>query len=128
VVSLIRPGGGHFTPVLGGQFGRFFQLISACVRKRDYYRQYEGTGAWLVFWELQIADEYVQNLIDLYTHLQLGESIDDLLNYYGNKYKTLRRNLIAIEQFEKLEELDIFLFMHVRETDFKQNFLSLNNE
>jgi hypothetical protein len=26
VVSLIRPGGGLFAPVLGGQFGRFFQL------------------------------------------------------------------------------------------------------
>jgi hypothetical protein len=29
VVSLIRPGGGHFTPVLGGQFGRFFHYVTA---------------------------------------------------------------------------------------------------
>lgn len=103
------------------------KLIAACVRKRDYYRQYEGTGVWLVFWELQISDEYVQKLVDLYMYLQLDESIDELLKYYGNNYKILRRNLIAIEQYEILEELDIFLYMHVRETDFRQNFLTLNN-
>jgi hypothetical protein len=33
VVSLIRPGGGQFTPVLGGQFERFFHSVPKAIRK-----------------------------------------------------------------------------------------------
>ena len=32
VVSLLRPGGGLFAPVLGGHFERFFQLGNALIR------------------------------------------------------------------------------------------------
>jgi hypothetical protein len=104
------------------------KLIESCLRKRDYYRQYEGTGVWLIFFDIVIVDDYIQSLVDLYELLQKETSVEDLLKKYDNDYKEVRQNLIAIERFDKLEELDIYLFVHARETGFKQQYKMLKNE
>jgi hypothetical protein len=104
------------------------KLIESCIRKRDYYRQYEGTGVWLVFFELTIADDYIKGLVELYEFLQKEILVTDLLKHYNNDYKIIRQSLIAIERFDKLEELDIYLFIHARETDFKQKYITLEND
>jgi hypothetical protein len=105
------------------------KLIEACLRKRDYYRQNAGTGIWLIFLELKIVDEFIQGLVDLHKLLLREEtSLMDLLSNYNNNYKVLRQHLIAIDRYDKLEELDIYLFIHSRETNFIQKHLMLLNE
>jgi hypothetical protein len=104
------------------------KLIESCLRKRDYYRQYEGTGVWLVFIEVMIADDFILGLVGLHSLLQEEISLQGLLLHYANDYKILRQNLIAIERYDKLEELDIYLFLHSRETNFNQTYLTLTNE
>lgn len=104
------------------------KLIESCIRKRDYYRQYEGTGVWLVFFELKVSDDYIKGLVELYEFLQKEILLTDLLKHYNNDYKIIRQSLIAIERFDKLEELDIYLFIHARETDFKQKYITLKDE
>lgn len=104
------------------------KLMESCLRKRDYYRQYEGIGVWLVFMEVIIADDYIQGLVDLYSLLKEEIPLKTLISMYINDYKVLRQNLIAIERLDKLEELDVFLFLHQRETSFKQTYLILENE
>lgn len=104
------------------------KLIEACIRKRDYVKQNPRTGVWLVFLEVIIADEFIQNLIDVYKFLQSNISIYDLLDKYENKFNELRGLLILIERFDYLEELDIYLFLHSRETDYKQNYLLLTSD
>ncbi len=104
------------------------KLIESCLRGRDYYRQHVGTGVWLVFFKLIINDEFVQGLVDLYELLQKEISLLELLRHYGNDYKIIRKNLLAIEQYDKLEELDIYLFIHSRESNYNQNYLELKNE
>lgn len=104
------------------------KIIDACIRKRDYIRQNPRTGVWLVFIEVITGDEFVQGLIDLSISLQTKISIQELLTKYHDDFKTLRRQLIAIERFDYLENLDIYLFLHSRETNFNQNYLVLKNE
>lgn len=104
------------------------KLIESCLRGRDYYRQYEGTGVWLVFLKIVISDDFINGLCDLYRLLQEEILLTDLLSHYHNNYRVLRQNLIAIERFEKLEELDIYLFLHSRETNFNQNYLTMTND
>jgi hypothetical protein len=104
------------------------RLIESCVRGREYFRQNERTGVWLVFINVSVADDFVQKLLDLYRILQKDISLSGLLLHYGNDYKTLRANLIWIERFDKLEELDIYLFLSSREANYKQSYLELISE
>lgn len=104
------------------------KILEACVRGRDYSRQYEGIGIWLVFLKVSIADNFIQELVDLHKLLEEETSLVDLLSHYSNNYKVLRQNLIAIERLDELEELDIYLFLHSRETNFNQNYLTLQSE
>lgn len=104
------------------------KLIESCLRERDYYRQYEGIGVWLVFLKVIIADDFIQGLVDLHKLLLAETPLVDLLSHYSNDYNVLRQNLITIERFDKLEELDIYLFLHSRETNFKQNYLIVKSE
>lgn len=104
------------------------KIIDACIRKRDYLKQRPKSGVWLVFLEVVIGDEFVQGLIDLSILIQTKISIQELHTKYQADFKTLRKQLIAIERFDYLENLDISLFLHSRETNFKQNYLALKNE
>lgn len=104
------------------------KILEACVRGRDYYRQYEGIGIWLVFLNVSIADNYIQELVDLHKLLEEETSIVNLLSNYSNNFKVLRQNLIAIERLDDLEKLDIYLFLHSRETNFNQNYLTLQSD
>lgn len=104
------------------------KILEACVRGRDYCRQYEGVGIWLVFLKISIADNFIQELVDLHKLLEAETPLVHLLSHYGNNYKILRQNLIAIERLDKLEELDIYLFIHSRETSFNQNYLTIESE
>jgi len=104
------------------------KLIDACIRKRDYLKQSPKTGVWLVFIEVITGDEFVQGLIDLSILIQTKISIQELLTKYQDDFKILRKQLIAIERFDYLENLDIYLFLHLRETNFNQNYLALKNE
>ncbi len=101
------------------------KILEACVRGRDYFRQYEGIGIWLVFMKVSIADNFIQELVDLHKLLEAETSLVDLLSHYKNNYKVLRQNIIAIERLDKLEELDIYLFLHSRDTNFIQTYLTL---
>jgi hypothetical protein len=104
------------------------KLVESCLRERDYFRQYEGIGVWLVFINIIIADDFVQGLVDLHKLLLEENSLLDLLSHYSNDFKVLRQNLISIERLDKLEELDIYLFLHSRETNFNQVYLTLTSE
>jgi hypothetical protein len=101
------------------------KILEACFRGRDYYRQYEGIGIWLVFFKVSIGDNFIQELVDLFKLLEEETSLNDLISKYNNNYKVLRENLIAIGRLDKLEELDIFLFLYSRATNFNQTFLTL---
>ncbi len=104
------------------------KILEACIRKRDYIRQKPRTGIWLIFIDVIIADEFVQKLVDLFQILQTKISIPELLATRTNNFKELREQLILIERFDYLEELDIHLFLHSRESAYKQNYLVLKNE
>ncbi|WP_026750664.1 hypothetical protein [Sediminibacterium sp. C3] len=104
------------------------KILEACVRGRDYYRQYQGIGIWLVFIKVVIADKYIHELIELRKLLEVEKSIVNLILHYKKNFKSLRQNLIAIERLDILEKLDIHLFLHSRETNFNQNYLTLQNE
>ena len=104
------------------------KIIDACIRKRDYLKQSPRTGVWLVFIEVITGDVFVQGLIELSILLQTKPSIQELLTKYQNNYKSIRKQLIAIERFDYLENLDIYLFLRSRETNFNQNYLALKNE
>ena len=104
------------------------KLIDACIRKRDYLRQNPRTGVWLVFLDIIIADDFVLRLISLYQLLQSNISIPGLLIKYENDYRELRKQLVLIDRFDYLEEIDIYLFLHSRETGFNQKYLLLRND
>ncbi|MDO9253901.1 MAG: hypothetical protein Q7U54_00210 [Bacteroidales bacterium] len=93
------------------------KLIEACIRKRDYIYQYPGIGVWLVFIKIIIGDDFIQNLVSLYSLLQEIKSVEEILTRYNNDYQTLRQYLVALEQFETLEKLDIFLFLYSRNSN-----------
>lgn len=104
------------------------KLLESCLRKRDYFRQNAGTGVWLVFFEIVVADDFIQRLVDLHNLLLQEITIDELLVHHRGNYKPLRQDLISIERFDVLENLDIHLFLYARETNFTQNYLKLTNE
>lgn len=105
------------------------KLLEACVRGRDYFRQNPGSGVWLVFIKVTIGDRYVQSLIDLYKLLtEKKVSCSELLIEFDNDYILLRQSLIAIERFDELEELDTYLFLGTRESNFTRRYLSIENE
>lgn len=103
------------------------KLIEACLRQRDYIRQREYMGVWVIFFHVVIADDFVNSLTKLYVQLTGEIAISDLLQSYEYNYKLLRAGLIALENFDKLEELDTHLFLHSRENS-QLNYLSINNE
>ena len=70
----------------------------------------------------------MQRLVELHNLLQQEISIDQLLLHYQKDYKPLRQDLISIERFDVLENLDIYLFLYARETNLTQNFKKLTNE
>ena len=104
------------------------KLLESCLRKRDYFSQNPGLGVWLVFFDVVIADDFMQRLVELHNLLQQEISIDQLLLHYQKDYKPLRQDLISIERFDVLENLDIYLFLYARETNLTQNFKKLTNE
>ena len=104
------------------------KLLESCLRKRDYFRQNAGTGVWLVFFEIAIADDFIQRLVDLHNLLHQEITIEELLLSYQSNYKPLRQDLISMDRFDILENLDIHLFLYARETNFTQNYLKLQNE
>lgn len=102
------------------------KLIEACLRHRDYLRQRESMGVWLLFFEIIIADDFVSNLIKLSKLLNVETSANDLLREYNNNYKQLREGLVALDRFDKLEELDIELFLYSR-NKISLSYLSIEN-
>lgn len=103
------------------------RLLESCIRKRDYYRQNEGTGVWLVFFDIVVVDDFVENLINLYTLLQSKPTLTELLTRYKDSLTQLRQSLVAMERFDILEELDIYLFLYSRNVKDKKHYLTLKN-
>lgn len=103
------------------------KIIESCQRKRDYIRQYEGTGVWLIFLEIIIADSFIQRLVNLHKLFKDNLPIETILSINTN-FKLLRQDIISLGRYDKLEELDIYLFLHSRESNYSQIYLTLENE
>lgn len=104
------------------------KIIESCIRKREYLKQNPKTGVWVLFLDITTGDQFVQDLIDLYQLLKTRITVKELLLKYENNFKTLRKRLIEIERYDYLEDLDIYLFLHSRETNFIQNYLIFKND
>ena len=97
-------------------------IVNNLVRGRDYQmtNKFFRTGIWVTFFSFNASDQFTIEIIEVLNFIEEAKSADFMISQYikrFSKYENYREMLIFLEEFELLEDIDIYLNM----TQIKQD-------
>ncbi|WP_445957300.1 hypothetical protein [Yeosuana sp.] len=91
-------------------------IVNILVRGRDYQmtNKFFRTGIWVTFFSFKASDQFTIEILEVFKFIEEAKSADFIITKYikrFSKYENYREMLIFLEEFELLEEIDIYLNM-----------------